>query len=132
MPCRCWALSRQEAWWKDVEILMLRHRLAIARTSDRELIGSFMGSSSRPRRARGARHDDGAVDSAADPQDAGCPCIAPGHPWVGGVPGVAGAGVTAPDFFAADLLDGAKVCILAVIEHGSRRVRFLGITGIFP
>jgi hypothetical protein len=24
-------LSRREAWWKDAEILMLRHRLAVAR-----------------------------------------------------------------------------------------------------
>jgi hypothetical protein len=24
------SLSRQEAWWKDAEILMLRHQLAVA------------------------------------------------------------------------------------------------------
>jgi putative transposase len=27
--CRCW-LSRREEWWKDAEILMLRHQLAVA------------------------------------------------------------------------------------------------------
>jgi hypothetical protein len=31
-------------------------------------------------------------------------------------------------FFTADLLNGAKVHVLAVIEHGSRRVRVLGGT----
>ena len=32
------------------------------------------------------------------------------------------------DFFTAGLLNGAKVYVLAVIEHGSRRVRILGAT----
>ncbi len=32
------------------------------------------------------------------------------------------------DFFTADLLNGTKVYVLAVIEHGSRRVRVLGAT----
>src|SRR5450755_4711492 len=32
------------------------------------------------------------------------------------------------DFFTADLLDGTKVCVLAVIEHGTRRIRVLGAT----
>jgi hypothetical protein len=30
------------------------------------------------------------------------------------------------DCFAADLLNGAKVYVLVVIEHGTRRVRILG------
>jgi hypothetical protein len=33
------------------------------------------------------------------------------------------------DFFAADLLNGAKVYVLAVIEHGTCRVRILGVAG---
>jgi hypothetical protein len=37
-------------------------------------------------------------------------------------------GILALDFFTADLLDGTKVYVLAVIEHGSRRVRVLGAT----
>jgi hypothetical protein len=37
-------------------------------------------------------------------------------------------GIVALDFFTADLLHGAKVYVLAVIEHGSRRVRILGAT----
>jgi len=37
-------------------------------------------------------------------------------------------GILAPDFFTADLLNGARVYVLAVIEHGSRRVRVLGAT----
>jgi transposase InsO family protein len=32
------------------------------------------------------------------------------------------------DFFTADLLNGAKVHVLAATEHGSRRVRVLGAT----
>ena len=37
-------------------------------------------------------------------------------------------GILALDFFTADLLNGSKVYVLAVIEHGSRRVRVLGAT----
>ena len=36
--------------------------------------------------------------------------------------------ILALDFFTADLLNGAKVYVLAVIEHGTRRVRVLGPT----
>jgi putative transposase len=38
-------------------------------------------------------------------------------------------GILALDFFTADLLNGAKVYVLAVIEHGTRRTRVLGATG---
>ena len=37
-------------------------------------------------------------------------------------------GILALDFFTADLLNGTKVYILAVIEHGTRRIRILGAT----
>jgi putative transposase len=37
-------------------------------------------------------------------------------------------GILALDFFTADLLNGTKVYVLAVIDHGSRRVRVLGAT----
>ena len=37
-------------------------------------------------------------------------------------------GILALDFFTADLLNGTKVYVLAVIGHGSRRVRVLGAT----
>ncbi len=37
-------------------------------------------------------------------------------------------GILALDFFTADLLNGASVHVLAVIEHGTRRVRILGAT----
>ena len=37
-------------------------------------------------------------------------------------------GILALDFFTADLLNGTKVHVLAVIEHGNRRVRVLGAT----
>ena len=31
-------------------------------------------------------------------------------------------------FFTADLLDGTQACVLAVIEHATRRIRILGVT----
>ena len=70
-----------------------------------------------------------AVHSLADPQErrdrSGAP---PGRPGLDRVPAVPGAGILALDFFTADLLNGAKIYVLAVIEHGSRRVRVLGAT----
>ena len=36
--------------------------------------------------------------------------------------------ILACDFFTADLLDGTKAYVLAVIEHATRRIRILGIT----
>ena len=36
--------------------------------------------------------------------------------------------IVAWDFFIADLLDGTQSCVLAVIEHASRRIRILGVT----
>ena len=38
-------------------------------------------------------------------------------------------GILALDFFTFDLLNGAKIYVLAVIELGTRRVRVLGATG---
>ena len=38
-------------------------------------------------------------------------------------------GILALDFFTAHLLNGTKVYVLAVIEHGTRRIRILGATG---
>jgi putative transposase len=38
-------------------------------------------------------------------------------------------GILALDFFTVDLLNGTKVYVLAVIEHGTRRIRVLGATG---
>jgi len=37
-------------------------------------------------------------------------------------------GILALDFFAAGLFNGAKVNVLAVIGHGTRRARILGAT----
>jgi putative transposase len=39
--------------------------------------------------------------------------------------------ILACDFFTADLLDGTQACVLAVIEHATRRVRVLGVT-LYP
>jgi hypothetical protein len=36
--------------------------------------------------------------------------------------------ILACDFFTADLLDGTQDCVMAVIEHATRRIRILGVT----
>jgi putative transposase len=36
--------------------------------------------------------------------------------------------ILASDFFSVDLLDGTQACVLAVIEHATRRIRILGVT----
>jgi putative transposase len=36
--------------------------------------------------------------------------------------------ILACDFFTVDLLDGTRACVLAAIEHASRRIRILGVT----
>jgi hypothetical protein len=38
-------------------------------------------------------------------------------------------GILALDFFTAGLLNGTTACVMAVIEHGTRRIRVLGATG---
>lgn len=89
-----------------------------------------MGLPADPLRARGARHRGGAVHGLANPQERwDQPGAAPGRTGLGRVPAVPGAGILALDFFTADLLNGTKVYVLAVIEHGTRRVRILGATG---
>ena len=36
--------------------------------------------------------------------------------------------ILASDLFTVDLLDGTQACVLAVIEHATRRIRILGVT----
>jgi hypothetical protein len=36
--------------------------------------------------------------------------------------------ILACDFFTVDLLDGTHACVLAVIEHATRRIRILAVT----
>ena len=36
--------------------------------------------------------------------------------------------ILACDFFTAELVDGTQACVLAVMEHATRRVRILGVT----
>src|ERR1700678_1870887 len=195
-------LSRREAWWKDAEILMLRHQLAVAQREqpkahsrltwpDRAWLALLAGTLpagrlagmqlivTRPRSCAGT-----AASSAAGGR--GCPaaaapdvrrCAVTSGRWCCGWPGRMSRGATSPaaftassrcsasstvwqilkdagigpaprrdgpgwaeflrsqaqgilalDFFTADLLNGAKVHVLAVIEHGTRRVRVLGAT----
>ena len=71
----------------------------------------------------------GAVDGVADPQGRrDRPGAPPGRPWWAEFLRSQAQGILALDFFTADLLNGTKVYVLAVIEHGSRRVRVLGAT----
>ncbi len=197
-------LSRREAWWKDAEILMLRHQLAVAlrerprahsrltwpdrawltllagtlpagRLAGLRLIVtpativrwhrdivrrrwarlSRRGRSGRPpvRRTvrsvvlRLARENESWGYRRIHGELAGLGIIvAPSTVWqilkdagIDPAPRRDGPGwaeflrsqaqaILALDFFTADLLNGTKVYVLAVIEHGSRRVRVLGAT----
>ncbi len=197
-------LSRREEWWKDAEILMLRHQLAVAlrerprahsrltwpdrawlvlltgtvpaeRLAAMRLIvtpGTILrwhrdivcrrwarlsrrGRSGRPLTRRNVRSV--VLRLARENESWGYRRIhgelaalgirvAPSTVWQilknAGVspaprrdgPGWAeflrsqAQGVLAMDFFTADLLNGTKVHVLAVIEHGTRRIRILGAT----
>jgi putative transposase len=198
-------LSRREAWWKDAEILMLRHQLAVAQRQrprvyagltwpDRAWLALLAGTlpvermagmrlivtpgtimrwhrdivrrrwarlSRQGRSGRPAthRHVRSAVVRLARENEswgyrrihgelAGLGVtVAPSTVWQilknAGIdpaprrdgPGWAeflrsqAQGIMALDFFTVDLLNGAKVYVLAVIEHGTRRARILGATG---
>ena len=88
-----------------------------------------MGLPPHPRRIGRARHHRGAVHDLADPQERRHRSRAPpGGTWLGRVPAVQAQGILALDFFTVDLLNGTKVYVLAVIEHGTRRIRVLGAT----
>jgi transposase len=198
-------LSRRESWWKDAEILMLRHQLAVARRErpgadsrltwpDRAWLAllagtlpterlavmrlivtpgtilrwhrdivrrrwarlSRRGRSGRPpvrRKVRSvvlrlARENESWGYRRIHGELAGLGiAVAPSTVWrilksAGIVPAPCrdgpgwaeflrsqAQGILALDFFTADLLNGSKVYVLAVIEHGTRRVRFPGATG---
>jgi transposase len=198
-------LSRRESWWKDAEILMLRHQLAVAERErpraraqltwpdrawlallagtlpierlaamrlivtpgtilrwHREIVRrrwarrSRRGRSGRPathRKVRSqvlrlARENESWGYRRIHGELAGLGItVAPSTVWQilknAGIdpaprrdgPNWAGflrsqaQGILALDFFTADLLNGMKVYVLAVIEHGTRRVRVLGATG---
>ncbi len=197
-------LSRRESWWKDAEILMLRHQLAVAqrerprthfrltwpdrawlamlagtlpveRLAAMRLIvtpGTILGwhrsivrrrwtrSSRQGRSGRPAanRHVRSVVLRLARENEswgyrriqgelAGLGItVAPSTVWrilkragIDPVPRRHGPGwaeflrshaqgILALDFFTTDLLNGAKVYVLAVIEHGTRRIRVLDAT----
>ncbi len=76
-----------------------------------------------------ARHHGSGVDGMADPKECGDrPGAAPGRAGLAGVPAIAGTGDPGAGLFTSDLLNGAKIYVLAAIEHGTRRVRVLGAT----
>jgi putative transposase len=196
-------LSRRESWWKDAEILMLRHQLSVAEREgprartrltwpDRAWLALLAGTvpagrlaalrlivtpgtilrwqqeivrrrwARRSRRSRSGRprvrRDVRSVvlrlarenESWGYRRIRGGPglgiAVAPSTVWQilkdAGIspaprrdgPGWAeflrsqAQGILALDFFTADLLNGTKVYVLAVIEHGTRRIRILGTT----
>jgi transposase len=197
-------LSRRESWWKDAEILILRHQLTVAqrqqprvhvrltwpdrawlamlagtlpieRLAGMQLIvtpGTILrwhrgivrrrwarlsrrGRSGRPathRKVRSvilrlARENESWGYRRIHGELAGLGIkVAPSTVWRilkrAGIdpaprrdgPGWAeflrsqAQGILVLDFFTAGLLNGSKVYVLAVIEHGTRRVRVLGAT----
>jgi transposase len=197
-------LSRRESWWKDAEILMLRHQLAVAqrprvrvharlewpdrawlallagtlpieRLAGMRLIvtpGTIMrwhrdivrrrwarlsrrGRSGRPATSRNvrsvvlrlARENESWGYRRIHGELAGLGIsVAPSTVWrilksagIEPAPRRDGPGwaeflrsqaraMLALDFFTADLLNGSRVYVLAVIEHGTRRIRVLGAT----
>jgi transposase InsO family protein len=197
-------LSRRESWWKDAEILMLRHQLAVAEREHprvysrltwpdrawlvllagtlptgrlavmrlivtpgtilrwhRDIVRrrwarrSRRGRSGRPPTSRNvrslvlrlARENESWGYRRIHGELAGLGItVAPSTVWQilknAGInpaprrdgPGWAeflrsqAQGILALDFFTTDLLNGASVYVLAVIEHGTRRVRVLGAT----
>jgi len=167
-------LSRREAWWKDVEILMLRHQLSVAMRErlivtpgtvlrwHRDILRrrwarrSRCGRSGRPPVRRNVRSV--VLRLARENESWGYRrihgelarlgiTVAPSTVWqvlksagIDPAPRRDGPGwpeflrsqaqgILALDFFTADLLNGAKIYVLAAIEHGTRRVRVLGATG---
>jgi putative transposase len=120
-------LSRRESWWKDAEILMLRHQLAVAQRLARE------NESWGYRRIHGDLAGLGiAVAPSTVWQILNNAGINPaprrdGPGWAEFLRSQA-PGILALDFFTVGLLDGTKVYVLAVIEHGIRRIRILGAT----
>ena len=90
-----------------------------------------MGIPADPWRARRSWHRGGAVHGLADPEERrDQPVAAPrrdGPGWAEFLRSRA-QGILALDFFTSDLLNGTTVYVLAVIEHGTRRIRILGAT----
>ena len=131
-------LSRRESWLKDAEILMLRHQLAAALRVRRN-VRSVVLRLARENESWGYRRVHGELAALGI-------TVAPSTIWRilnrAGIdpaprrdgPGWAeflrlqAHGILALDFFAADLLNGAKVYVLAVIEHGTHRIPVLGAT----
>ena len=197
-------LSRRESWWKDAEILMLRHQLAVAEREhprahsrltwpDRAWLALLAGTlpigrlavmrlivtpgtilrwhrgivrrrwARRSRQGRSGRPPTGrnvrsvVLRLARENESWGYRrihgelaglgvTVAPSTVWeilkgagIDPAPRRDGPGwpeflrsqaqgILALDFFTTDLLNGAKVYVLAVIEHGTRRIRILGAT----
>jgi transposase len=198
-------LSRRESWWKDAEILILRHQLAVAQRQqprvharltwpDRAWLAMLAGTlpierlcgiplivtpgtilrwhrdivrrrwarrsdrgrSGRPathRKVRSvvlrlARENESWGYRRIDGELAGLGIkAAPSTVWqilnragIDPAPRRDGPGwaeflrsqaqeILALDFFTISLLNGSKVYVLAVIEHCTRRIRVLGVTG---
>jgi putative transposase len=124
-------LSRRESWRKDAEILMLRHQLSVALRErprahprltwpDRAWLALLAGLGITVAASTAWQILKSAGTGPAPRHD--------GPGWPEFLRSQA-QGILALDFFTAGLLNGAKIYVLAAIEHGTRRVRILGATG---
>ena len=79
------------------------------------------------RRAGRARHRRRTFDSLGNPQEARHRPRAPAcRPGLGAVPALPGRSDPGPGPVHRRLLDETKACVLAAIEHATRRIRILG------
>jgi len=82
-----------------------------------------------PRRAGWPGSEDSGVDGLGDPEERrDRPRAAADRACLVAVPAFSSGRDPGAAFFTADLLDGTRAYVLAVIEHASRRIRILGVT----
>ena len=117
-------LSRRESWWKDAEILKVWSVvLRLARENEswgyRRIHGELTGLGITVAPSTVWQILKSAGINPAPRRD--------GRGWAEFLRSQA-HGILALDFCTAGLLNGAKVSVLAVIEHGTRRIRVLGAT----
>ena len=90
---------------------------------------SLLGLPPHPRRTARARHQDRRLHRVGDPAAGRDRPGARAHlHHLGQLPPLPGRRLLACDFFETVTLGGARLYVLAVIEHASRRIRILGTT----
>src|ERR1035438_2866923 len=140
-------LSRREETWKTAEISILRHQLAVLQRrqprrpklnwADPALLPPAAGPGKPPTGATaGSTASWPARESRSRRRPSGrssrptAPAARRGGPvpaWSQFLRSQADA-ILACDFFTVGLPGGTRACVLAVIEHTTRRIRILGVT----